>query len=472
MDALALTVLIVFIITYILISSEKLNRTGMSLLGMAIVGVIFWATNLANPVAQPLDFVHFVDGFEWDTILFVTAMMIIVAIAGASGMFQYLALALAKPSGGVHRSLYTLFLLFVFVISLFLDNVSTTLIMTPLTIQVCRALDIDFKPFLISEAIICNVGSIPSIVGAVPNIVIANETGLDAGLLFVTFMPLSFILLIVTWFLMSRRYESTFGIADEHRVDSLLDIDPTVMIKSRRDFYASVIAFAFLVVGFALGPSLHIPPVMIALLVASGLLILAHDRGVEFLAEVGWDTVFFLIGLFGLVGALNITGLIDELGAILQNTIGDNPVAAIIFMIWVPATLSAFLDNLPVSAVLAPIALTLSSVSSILPLVLVFSVGVGGNVFTPLGSPSNMLAIGFSEREHDPITYREFAVAGTIAGMAHLIIGTVYLLLIEFIGLWIMAIAGTIIGAIGFMIFMFPYLRSNKNTQLEEIIET
>ena len=472
MDALELTVLVVFVITYILISSEKLNRTGMSLLGMAIVGVIFWATNQADPINQPLDFVHFVGGIEWDTILFVTAMIIIVAIAGASGMFQYLALALAKPSGGVHRSLYTLFLLFVFVISLFLDNVSTTLIMTPLTIQVCRALDIDFKPFLISEAIICNVGSIPSIVGAVPNIVIANETGLDAGLLFVTFMPLSFILLIVTWVLMSRRYESTFGKADEHRVDFLLDIDPTVMIKSRRDFYASVIAFAFLVVGFALGPSLHIPPVMIALLVASGLLILAHDRGVEFLAEVGWDTVFFLIGLFGLVGALNITGLIDDLGLLLQNTIGDNSVVAIIFMIWVPATLSAFLDNLPVSAVLAPIALTLSSVSSILPLVLVFSVGVGGNVFTPLGSPSNMLAIGFSEREHDPITYREFAVAGTIAGMAHLLIGTAYLLLIQFIGLWVMVITGTVIGAIGFVIFMLPHLRRNKDTQLEEVIET
>ncbi|MFW9786229.1 MAG: SLC13 family permease [Candidatus Thorarchaeota archaeon] len=463
MDGLGLTVLVVFIVTYALISSEKLNRTGMSLLGMAIVGVVFWATNLMDPLGQTYDFIQFIEEIEWDTVLFVTAMMIIVAVAGASGMFQYLALALAKPSGGIHKSLYTLFLLFVFFISLFLDNVSTTLIMAPLTIQVCRALEIDFKPFLVSEAIVCNVGSIPSIVGAVPNIVIANETGLDAGLLFVTFMPLSFILLIVTWMILGRHYSTSFGSSDAHKVEFLLDIDPTVMIKSRRDFYASVIAFAFLVVGFALGPSFEIPPVMVALLVASALLILAHDRAVEFLAEVGWDTVFFLVGLFGLVGALNITGLIDELGASLQSLIGDNSVAGIVFMLWVPAILSAFLDNLPVSAVLAPVAVTLSSVSTLLPLVLVFAVGVGGNVFTPLGSPSNMVAIGFSEREHDPISYRDFAIAGTKAGMAHLIIGNVYLLLVEFIGLSVTIIGGSILGAVGFIFVLLPHLRRSND---------
>ncbi|MFW9770011.1 MAG: SLC13 family permease [Candidatus Thorarchaeota archaeon] len=467
MDALGITVLIVFIVTYALISSEKLNRTGMSLLGMAVVGVVFWATNFADPIAQPLDFVHFVEGFEWDTVLFVTAMMIIVAVAGASGMFQYLALALAKPSGGVHRSLYTLFLLFVFVISLFLDNVSTTLIMAPLTIQVCRALEVDFKPFLISEAIVCNIGSIPSIVGAVPNIVIANETQMDAGLLFVTFMPLSFLLLIVTWILLGRRYNDEFGVADDYHVEVLLDIDPTAMIKSRRDFYASAIAFSFLVVGFALGPTLHIPPVMIALLVASALLILAHDRAVEFLAEVGWDTVFFLVGLFGLVGALNITGFISELGDGLEVLIGSNSILAIVFMVWIPAILSAFLDNLPVSAVLAPIASQLAPVSTLLPLVLVFAVGVGGNVFTPLGSPSNMVAIAFSEREHNPITYKEFAIAGTIAGMSHLIIGTAYLLLIDIIGLLIVGVATAALSVVGFIFVLFPHLRGHRNNQQE-----
>jgi Na+/H+ antiporter NhaD/arsenite permease-like protein len=295
-NQLGLAVVVVFIGTYALISSEKLNRTGMSLLGMAVVGAVFWASNLILPGDQTLVFIDLVHHIEWDTVLFVTSMMIIVAVAGGSGMFQYLALTLARPSGGIHKSLYTIFLLFVFFISLFLDNVSTTLIMAPLTIQVCRALEIDFKPYLVSEAIVCNIGSIPSIVGAVPNIVIANATGLDAGQLLITFLPLSFILLIVTWFLLGRYYSSSFGETDYDRVDFLFDIDPSMMIKSKTDFWASAIAFGFLVTGFALGPSLRITPVMVALIVAAALLILAHDRAVEFLGEVGWDTVFFLVG--------------------------------------------------------------------------------------------------------------------------------------------------------------------------------
>lgn len=461
-NQLGIAVVVVFVGTYALISSEKLNRTGMSLLGMAIIGAVFWASHLILGNDQPLVFLDLVHNIEWDTVLFVTSMMIIVAVAGGSGMFQYLALTLARPSGGVHKSLYTIFLLFVFFISLFLDNVSTTLVMAPLTIQVCRALEIDFKPFLVSEAIVCNIGSIPSIVGAVPNIVIAEATELDAGLLFITFMPLSFLLLLVTWFLLGRHYSSSFGETDFDRVDFLFDIDPSMMIKSRTDFWASAIAFGFLVTGFALGPSLSIKPVMVALLVAAALLILAHDRAVEFLAEVGWDTVFFLVGLFGLVGALSLTGLISALGDVLGGIIGDNSLLAIVFMIWVPATLSAFLDNLPVSAVLAPIALQLAPVSSILPLTLVFAVGVGGNVFTPLGSPSNMVAIGFSEREHDPISYKDFAIAGTIAGMAHLIIGTIYLLLVEFIDLAIITIGGIVLSIIGFVFILLPYIRVNQ----------
>ncbi len=462
---LALPVLIVFIGTYALISSEKVNRTGMSLLGMAIVGVLFWITHLLDPANQEIIFIDLIHHIEWDTILFVTSMMIIVSVAGGSGMFQYLALTLARPSEGVHKSLYTIFILFVFVISLFLDNVSTILIMAPLTIQVCKALDIDFKPFLITESIVCNIGSIPSIVGAVPNIVIGNivmdadPNAFDAGTLFITFMPLSFILLTVTWIILTRYYSDKWGKTEANRVELLFDIDPSAMIKSRTDFYASIIAFGVLILGFALGPSFHISPVMVALLVAASLLVLAHERVVEFLGKVGWDTVFFLVRLFGLVGALNMTGLIDMLGEGLLGIIGNNPVIAIVFMLWVPATLSAFLDNLPVSAVLAPIAVAFAPVSPVLPYVLVFAVNVGGNVFTPLGSPSNMVAIGFSEQEHDPISFKEFAVTGTYAGMAHLIVGTGWLLAIEFIGLWPVVIVGFILGIIGFVVFLLPHLR-------------
>ncbi|MFX1367513.1 MAG: SLC13 family permease, partial [Promethearchaeota archaeon] len=349
---LGTAILVIFIGTYAIISSEKVNRTAMSLLGMALVGVVLWiGAGFDEHVFEEL-IVH----IEWTTIIFVIAMSVIVSVAAASGLFQYIALRIAKPSGGDHRNLFITFLVFVAGISLFFDTVSTMLIIAPLTIEICKALEIDFKPFLISEAIVCNFSSIPSIVGAVPNLVIAGETGMDVGFLFLTFMPLSIILFLVSLPILLRWYGQSFGTTDEDRVDTVFSIDPTTMIKNRWDFNVSAVAIIFLVVGFALGPSFGIVPPMTALLIASFMLLLAHEKANEFLDRVGWPTVFFLVGLFGLVVALELTGLIEALGSAVGDIVGDNAAFATVFLIWIPAMLSAFLDNLPVSAVLAPIA--------------------------------------------------------------------------------------------------------------------
>ena len=430
----AVPVLIVFIGTYAIISSEKVNRTATSLLGMALVGVVLFVgfglglIGLENPSHSI--FQELILNIEWDTILFVTAMMIIVSVAGASGLFQFIALKIAAPSGGSHKKLFVTFLVFVAGISLFFDTVSTMLIIAPLTIEICKALEIDFKPFLVSEAIVCNFSSIPSIVGAVPNLVIAGYTNLDVGFLFITFMPLSIILFLVSLPILLRWYGSRFGTTDQYRVDAVFSIDPHTMIKDELEFNVSVVAIIILIVGFAIGPSLGIVPPMVALVVAAFMLLLSHERADDFLNKIGWGTVFFLIGLFGLVVALDITGLIDALGDWVGSIIGNNAAFATVFLIWIPAMLSAFLDNLPVSAVLAPIAYNFASLSPVLPLALVFAVNIGGYIFTPLGSPANMVVIGLSEEQHDPIPFIEFIKIGTLLGLIHLAIGSGYLLLV------------------------------------------
>jgi len=377
---LKIPVLIVFIGTYILISTEKLNRTALSLLGLAIVGVVLFL-GFEMGLGGGEDFEHLIVGIDWTTIIFVIAMSVIVSVSAASGLFQYIALRIAAPSGGDHKALFTTFLVVVAGISLFFDTVSTMLIAAPFTIEICKALEIDFKPFLVSEAIVCNFSSIPS----------------------------------------------------EHRTDRVFSIDPATMIKDRWDFNVSVVAIVFLVIGFALGPTFGIVPPMTALIVASTMLLIAHERANEFLNRIGWPTVFFLVGLFGLVGALEVTGLIDDLALLVGDIIGDNSAFATVFLVWIPATLSAFLDNLPVSAVLAPIAQQYATLSPVLPLALVFAVNIGGYIFTPLGSPANMVVIGLSEIEHDPIPFIDFVKIGTLLGMIHLVIGSGYLLLVLFL---------------------------------------
>jgi Na+/H+ antiporter NhaD/arsenite permease-like protein len=416
-------ILIVFVITYIAISSEKVNRTATALLGMGVVGIVLWATRSGTFS----DIVHLI---EWDTILFVTAMFIIVTIAASSGMFQYLAIEMARPTQGETKRLFVTMLGFVFVISLFFDTTSTMLIMAPLTIELCKALEIDFRPFLISEAITCNFASIPSVVGAVPNLIIANDAAVDAGLLFESLMPLSLILFLTSLPLLLRFFDDQLKPSEDYLVSQMMLINPQYMIRSRADFYLSIIAMFILVLGFTLGPSYGLEPAMIAITVAAAFLIVSREWVDEILKRVNWGTIFFLIGLFGLVAALNHVGIIIALGDAIGAFIGGNEIVGIVFMTWVPALLSAVIDNIPISLVLAPIAGQFAALSPLLPIALIFAVNIGGFLL-PIGSPANILAIALSEKERRPISMLEFLKVGAPLALLMLSIGTGWLLFVS-----------------------------------------
>jgi Na+/H+ antiporter NhaD/arsenite permease-like protein len=416
-------ILIVFVITYIAISSEKVNRTATALLGMGVVGIVLWATRSGTFS----DIVHLI---EWDTILFVTAMFIIVTIAASSGMFQYLAIEMARPTQGETKRLFVTMLGFVFVISLFFDTTSTMLIMAPLTIELCKALEIDFRPFLISEAITCNFASIPSVVGAVPNLIIANDAAVDAGLLFESLMPLSLVLFLTSLPLLLRFFDDQLKPSEDYLVSQMMLINPQYMIRSRADFYLSIIAMFILVLGFTLGPSYGLEPAMIAITVAAAFLIVSREWVDEILKRVNWGTIFFLIGLFGLVAALNHVGIIIALGDAIGAFIGGNEIVGIVFMTWVPALLSAVIDNIPISLVLAPIAGQFAALSPLLPIALIFAVNIGGFLL-PIGSPANILAIALSEKERRPISMLEFLKVGAPLALLMLSIGTGWLLFVS-----------------------------------------
>ncbi|MGY5871436.1 MAG: SLC13 family permease [Candidatus Thorarchaeota archaeon] len=419
-------VLLVFIGTYIAISSEKINRAALSMTGMGIAGFVLWGFGIG--------FNTLVHSIEWSTILFIISMMAIVSVAGHSGMFQYIALTLVKPTGGDTKRLFTVFIVFVFVVSIVFDTTSTILIMGPLTIEVCKALEIDFKPFLIGEAITCNFASIPSIVGAVPNLVIAEkvfEAGVisfNAAFLFVILMPLSAILLIVTLFILHRIFKDQLSDSKEEIIDEVFVVKPQQMIRSRSDFYLSLVAIAILTLAFTFGQGSGLEPPLIAIIVAFMVLMMTRERVENILSEINWNTVFFLIGIFGLVTALKIVGFIDDIGNAVNAVVSGDVGGAVAFLVWVPAVLSAIIDNIPVSIILAPIAANLASVTPVFPAILVFAVNVGGYLL-PIGAPANLLAMAMSEDEHDPISFKAFAKIATPMAIIHLLIGTGWLYL-------------------------------------------
>ena len=421
MDIVSGLVLIVFIGTYVAISSEKVNRTATSLLGMGIVGVILWAFRI--------EFITIVELIEWHTILFLISMMVIVTIAASSGMFQYIALELTKPTKGDTRRLFVTFLVFVFGMSLFLDTATTMIVMGPLTIEVCRALEIDFRPFLISEAITCNFASIPTVVGSIPNIVIVEETGLNSGIQFAALMPLAVILFVVALPLLLRWFDEQLAPGQEDMIDQIMQIDSRSMIRSRRDFYLSIGAMIIIIVGFTIGPMFLLDTAILAIILAAVLLIASRELVDDILTRVNWSTIFFLVGLFGLVAALSVTGIIDDIGAGVSTLIGDNEVSATVFMIWLPAVLSGVIDNIPVSAVLAEIATLFTAFGAIVPLALIIAVNIGGFLL-PIGAPANIIALALAEKERKRISMISFVKISAPLALLMLLIGTAWMLLL------------------------------------------
>jgi Na+/H+ antiporter NhaD/arsenite permease-like protein len=421
MDIVSGLVLFIFICTYAAISSERVDRTATSLLGMGAVGLVLWVFGT--------EFIVIVELIEWHTILFLIAMMIIVTIAASSGMFQYLALELARPTKGDTRRLFVTFLAFVFGMSLFVDTTPTMLVMGPLTIEVCRALEIDFRPFLISEAITSNFASIPTVVGAIPNIVIVDQTHLDSVIQFAALMPLAIILFVVSIPLLLRLFDDQLCPGEESMISEMMQIDSRHMIRSRRDFFLSIVAIVILILGFTIGPAFHLDTSLLAIVLASALLISSREWVDDILKRVNWSTIFFLLGLFGLVAALSVTGVIEAIGAGVGALIGDNESLATVFMIWVPAILSGFIDNIPVSAVLAPIALQFPAFGAIIPLALIVAVNIGGFLL-PIGAPANIIALALAQKENNPISMVSFFKIGAPLALVMLFIGTAWMLLV------------------------------------------
>ncbi|MBY8996690.1 MAG: anion permease [Candidatus Thorarchaeota archaeon] len=424
MDLAGGVILLILIVTLVVILSERINETAAALFGMSLAGAVLY-------LAYGFEFREFVIMMQWDTVLFVTAMLIVVAIAASSGMFQYIALVLIRRTGGNPRSIFITFMGFVFVISLFLDPLPTMLVMGAFTVEVCKTLDIDFRPLLISEVIVANFASIPSLVGSVPNLVIVVWAEIEVGLMFLVLLPLSLLLFAITVPLLLRHYGEKLESEDTSDWNVLFLIKPSVMIKSKHDFYLSIIAMSILILGFTIG-ALRVEASLIAMMVASGMLVFSHERAKGLIRHLSWDTIFFLVGLFGIVAALEHANVIGEFVNGVTGLIGNNAFLAISFLIWIPGLVLSIIDNIPIAALLAPLGQSLGSINPVVPLALIVGTNIGGYMI-PFGDAPNMVAVGLASDEGKPISFIEFTKIAFPLGLIHLVVSTVYSFLAAFL---------------------------------------
>jgi Na+/H+ antiporter NhaD/arsenite permease-like protein len=432
-------VILIFIIVLIILVSEKIDKTALALIGATAVAVViflFPQHDLHNP-DEIIEIKSLLKLLPWDTVMFIFFMMMIVTMSARSGLFQWLAVVSIQITKGHPQTLYFAFVLLTFVMSFFFDTVTTMLILAPLTIEIMKVLNRDFRPYLIAEAIVANFASIPSLIGSVPNIVIGNKAQINFLQFLIILGPLTLILLItsIPVFLYFHN-----GILKQQQAVSDIDmriflLDATVVIKQEKTFLISILGIVILVLGFTIGQAFSLGPILTAMIAMTFLIIETRESIGETLKEVQWGTIFFIVGLLIIVQAIEELGIIELAAELLEPIIAGIPSFSGVLMINIAGVLSGIVDNIPISAALAPVATTLGDAlptinGKYLALGLIVGVNVGGYL-TPIASPANILALSYSEKEHTPISFVEFAKLGTTLSIIHLVISSIYFYLFD-----------------------------------------
>jgi Na+/H+ antiporter NhaD/arsenite permease-like protein len=413
----------ILLVTYGIIISEKINRSVVALLGaglMVLVGVMNQDEALK--------------GVDWNTIGLLTGMMILVSISRRSGMFQYLAIWSAQAARAHPAGILFLLQITTAVLSAFLDNVTTVLLIVPVTLAIARELEVPPYPYLFAEIFASNIGGTATLIGDPPNILIGSLVGLDFNAFVIHLTPIIVIVTIVQAVMIHLVWGKDLRSTPEHEARVLAMI-PAEAIMDWMLLKQSLVVLALVMVGFVLARPLHLGPATIAMSGAAVLMLLdnwAHhgEKAAknlhETFSDVEWITIFFFIGLFIVVHGVEVGGLLKLLADRLLLATGGDLATTGYAILWASAVLSAIVDNIPFVATMIPLikamAPALGGPDQIEPLWWCLSLGacLGGNG-TLIGASANLTVAGIAERNGIPfrfVTYTLYAFPMMLVSIA------------------------------------------------------
>ena len=420
------TVLVVaaFVGAYVLIATERIHRVAAALTGAAAMVVL-------GVVDAEVAFFSEETGVDWNVIFLLLGMMVIVSVLKQTGVFDYLAIWAAKRTKGRPFPTMVLLVCITAVASALLDNVTTVLLIAPVTLLVCHRLGLPPVPFLIAEALASNIGGTATLIGDPPNIIIASRAGLSFNDFLLNLGPIVVVLMVVFIGLCRVLFRSAFHY-DPDRVSALMALDEREVIRDRGLLIRSCVVLALVMVGFVAHSALHIEPSMVALLGAGTLVALSKLDPPEFLEEVEWPTLVFFMGLFVMVGALVEVGVIERLGQAVTEAVGDQYLLAGSVLIWGSALLSGIVDNIPYVATVTPLVQNLVDAGQGAPeakalwWALALGADLGGNA-TAVGASANVVVIGIAARNGHPISFWRFTRYGAVVALVTIAVAWLYL---------------------------------------------
>jgi Na+/H+ antiporter NhaD/arsenite permease-like protein len=415
-----------FVGAYVLIATERIHRVAAALGGaafMVLVGVVDAETAFFSEET----------GVDWNVIFLLLGMMVIVSVLKQTGVFDYVAIWAAKRARGRPFAVMVLLVLITAVASAALDNVTTVLLVAPVTLLVCERLNVPPVPFLIAEALASNIGGTATLIGDPPNIIIASRADLSFNDFLVNLGPIVIVLLVVFVGLCRVMFRSAFTY-DAERVQAIMDLDEREVIRDTRLLIRSLVVLGAVMAAFVLHSALHLEPSVVALLGAGTLVALSGLEPPEFLEEVEWSTLVFFMGLFVMVGALVEVGVIEDLGVRLTEAVGDNYFAAASVLLWGSAVLSAIVDNIPYVATMTPLVQDLvesgggNPQADALWWALALGADLGGNA-TAIGASANVVVLGIAARYGHPISFWQFSKYGLVVAVTTIALAWPYLYL-------------------------------------------
>jgi Na+/H+ antiporter NhaD/arsenite permease-like protein len=418
----------VFVVAYALIATERLNKTLVALAGAT--AMFFLPVINSDEVFYSRD-----TGINWDVIFLLLGMMIIVSVVRQTGVFEYVAIWSAKRAKGSPLRIMILLVLVTAFGSAFLDNVTTVLLIAPVTLLVCDRLAVSAAPFLIVEAFAANIGGAATLVGDPTTIII----GTGAHLSFISFLanmvPAVIIILAALVALLPRMFPGAFTV-DAERVADVMSLNEREAVRNHRLLIECGIVLVAVFAGFVAHKEIHMEPSLVAMAGAGILIVISGLEREFYLSSVEWETLLFFAGLFIMVGALVRTGVINELAHAASHATRGDPWVTTMLILGVSFVFSGFVNNVPYAATMTPIvaqfASSMHTDHGVLWWALILGTVLGGNL-TAVGASANIVVVGIAQRVENPISFWEFTRKGALVVAMSLALSLGYLWLRYFV---------------------------------------
>jgi Na+/H+ antiporter NhaD/arsenite permease-like protein len=433
MNAAFWMALTIFLVALAVIMSEKIHKTIVAVGGASLMLVL-------KILSQHQAFHVEEFGIDWNVIFLLISMMIIINLIKPTGMFEYIAIKSAKIGKGDPLKIMVIMALVTAVLSAFLDNVTTVLLIAPVTLLIADALDVDAIPYLIVEALASNIGGTATLIGDPPNIMIASKARLDF-MDFVYHLTPAVIVIMVAFLIIVRIVFRKQLKTREELKKRIMDMDEREAIKDPIMLKKSLFVLAIVLIGFIIHGLLHYEPATIALFGAALLLLLSgtHEPH-HVLADVEWPVIFFFIGLFIMVGGVVKVGVIKMLSEEVLRMTHGNLFGTSMLIMWFSAVASAVVDNIPYVATMNPLivdmarelwphktGIDLLQCKDLMPIWWSLALGacLGGNG-TAIGASANVIVVGMAEKAGRKISFLKFMLYGTPIMFATVLISMIY----------------------------------------------